>query len=238
MEVSGSLKKLYDTYYEDEKVLIKRKIAARQTVDHINLILPRRSYRSIIDIGAGDGAVLQEINRLNICHELHAVEISESGCASIKDKKIPNLCTVCIFDGYKIPLTSNRYELGLATHVLEHVEHERAFIKELSQTCDFVYIEVPLELTFNLTRNIRVSTKYGHINYYNISTFNNLLGSCGLKVLSTKLFTASMEYEIFLSGNFKGKIKYYVKKIALIAFPRIAPFFFTYMGGAYCSVAT
>ena len=174
MKVSSDLSEMYSHYYHDEKVLKKRKIGAQQSVDHISSLLPDHSYRSVIDIGAGDGSVLDELDKTNISNELHAVEISESGCACIHGKKIGKVQSINQFDGYHIPVNDGNYELGLAIHVLEHVEHERAFLHEISRVCDYLYIEVPLELTLKVAGNIKVGLDFGHINYYNEHTFKNL----------------------------------------------------------------
>lgn len=234
MEVSDDLKRLYSDYYIDEKVLMKRRISARQTLDHLNTILPRKDYLSIIDIGAGDGSVLEELDKENIGNELHAVEISESGCSSIREKKLGKIRSINQFDGYKISGCDSQYELGMAIHVLEHVEHERTFIREMARTCEYLYVEVPLELTLNVKRNIDIGAQYGHINFYNAATFRNLLTSCNLEVITFTTFSATIEYERFLSGNLKGTIKHYLRSIALKVLPNIAPGFITYMGGAYC----
>ena len=236
MKVSSDLSEMYSHYYHDEKVLKKRKIGAQQSVDHISSLLPDHSYRSVIDIGAGDGSVLDELDKTNISNELHAVEISESGCACIHGKKIGKVQSINQFDGYHIPVNDGNYELGLAIHVLEHVEHERAFLHEISRVCDYLYIEVPLELTLKVAGNIKVGLDFGHINYYNEHTFKNLLESCNLEILGYKTFSASIEYEKHIYGSFKGVIKYYIRGGALKTVPSIAQNFFTYMGGAYCRV--
>jgi 2-polyprenyl-3-methyl-5-hydroxy-6-metoxy-1,4-benzoquinol methylase len=236
MEVSDDLKKLYGDYYLDENVLMKRRIAARQTLEHLNLILPRKDYRSIIDIGAGDGSLLEELDKSNVGKELHAVEISESGCACIKEKKLGKVRSINQFDGYNIPVDNSQYELGIAIHVLEHVEHERMFIQEMARTCQFLYIEVPFELTLKIKRNIRIGAEYGHINYYTTDTFKSLLESCNLEIITLETFSTSIEYESFLSGPLKGAVKHALRSGALNAFSKVAPWFITYMGGAYCKL--
>jgi hypothetical protein len=239
MEVSSELKLMYGDYYLDEKVLMKRRISAQQSVDHITKVLPHYHYRSVIDIGAGDGSVLEELDKTNISNELYAVEISESGVTCIQGKKINKLRSVSQFDGYIIPppplhLNEVNYELGLAIHVLEHVEHERAFLYEISKICDYLYIEVPLELNINLNRNIESGVKYGHINYYNPATFRNLLESCNLEILNFKILTASLEYEKFLNGSMAGLLKSTFRGCVLNLLPNMAPSLLTYMAGAYC----
>jgi ubiquinone/menaquinone biosynthesis C-methylase UbiE len=236
MEVSNNLKEMYGDYYLNQKVLLKRKIAGQQTLYHIKMLLPDRTYRSVIDIGAGDGSVLEELDKTSISNELHAVEISESGCASIRSKKIPKLTSVQQFDGYNIPANKAYYELGLLVHVLEHVEHERALLHEAARVCEYIYIEVPLELTLKLSKNIEIASKYGHINFYNSEVFVNLLTSSGLEILNLQIFSASLNYEKFLDGALKGSIKYTLRSAFLRLFPRVAPNFVTYIAGAYCRV--
>ena len=234
MEVSNELKQMYGNYYLDEKVLQKRKISARQSVEHIVQLVSGRIYPSIIDIGAGDGSVLEELSLVDIGNEFHAVEISESGCSGMRAKKISKLVSITQFDGYKLPFNAKKYSLGLAIHVLEHVEHERAFLREIANSCDYLYVEVPLELTIEISRNIKIGAKYGHINYYNPAIFQNMLSTSGLEVVKFQVFSATLEYERFLSGALKGTLKFYLRSLALKLFPAIAPRFITYMGGALC----
>lgn len=236
MNSSSDLIQMYKDYYLDQNVLIKRRIAARQSVDHLRLLLPRHNYRSLIDIGAGDGSVLVELDKLNITNQLHAVEISESGCASIRQKNIRSVKSINQFNGYHIPVADRSFELGLAMHVLEHVEHERAFLCEISRVCDFLYIEVPLELTFRLSNNIKSSRSFGHINFYNEAIFRNLLSTVNLEILNFKRFTASIEYESHISNWPKSHMKYSIKTAALKYLPSCSHFFFTYMAGAFCRV--
>lgn len=233
MEVGKLFKSLYQDYYLDDEVLLKRKIAARQSLEHISSLLPKCTYESLIDIGAGDGSLLEELDRANIARELFAIEISDSGYETIKRKDFSKVLSISKFDGYHI---HGHYNLGLAVHVLEHVEHEREFLKEIGRTCDYFYVEVPLELTLRVNKNIKTSSKYGHINFYNIFTFKNLLDSCNIELISIRTFSASLEYERHLSGFFGGTMKYYLKNCALKIAPNLAQLIFIYMAGAYCQI--
>ena len=58
---------------------------------------------SVLDIGAGDGAVLSELERRGLGNELHAIEISGSGIERIKQRNLKSLKTVQSFDGYTLP---------------------------------------------------------------------------------------------------------------------------------------
>jgi hypothetical protein len=175
-----------------------------------------------------------ELDRATFANELHAVEISQSGVDAIKRRSIPSLKSVRQFDGYKIEAQDKTYDIGTAIHVLEHVEHERAFIDEITRACDIVYIEVPLEMTARVSRSIERSGPYGHINFYNPTTFENLLKTCNVEILAFQVFANSKAYETHVSGNLAGSIKHAVRSALLFVAPSFATFAMTYLAGAVC----
>lgn len=233
MKVSEKLGNLYRDYYTDA-VAAKRAIAARQTVAHLSELVPNHRYKSLVDIGAGEGAVLAELEKLGIAEELYALEISESGVEAIRSRALPTLRAVDQFDGYRMPDRSERFAVGVAAHVLEHVEHERAFIRAIVEAVELVYIEVPLELTWDVERSIRLSGPYGHINFYTPETFRNLLKTSGVEILAFRVFPNSLEYERYVSGKVAGSIKYLLRVGLLRFLPTLAPRRMTYLAGAVC----
>jgi SAM-dependent methyltransferase len=226
---------LYEDYYASGKVDAKRAISARQSVGHIKAISQGLEVGSILDIGAGEGAVLDELSREKIGAALSAIEISGSGIEAIEKRKIPNLQGVRRFDGYKVPYDDQSFDLGLALHVLEHVEHERMFLAEAARVCRKVYVEVPLEHLGNLRRSIRISGPYGHINFYTRYSLENLIKTTGLTVDRLMVFTHDLAYEQLVSGDLKGRLKHLVRKTALRAVPDLAQRTFVYMAGVLCS---
>src|SRR5947207_12994992 len=92
MRISDKLGDMYGNYYElDGRVALKRAVAARQTVRHITALLPDAPYKSLLDIGAGEGAVLAELHKIGFAQELHALEISESGIEIIKMRNLSSI---------------------------------------------------------------------------------------------------------------------------------------------------
>ena len=130
MEVNKKLKDLYENYYANGAVVKKRAMTAVQTVGHVEALLGQTKVNSILDVGAGDGAVLVELVRKSIGTSYSAVDISQSGVDEIAARNIPALKEVMLFDGYRIPFADNSFDLALGIHVIEHVEHERVFIRE------------------------------------------------------------------------------------------------------------
>jgi hypothetical protein len=237
MELNPELKNLYDNYYgaQKESLQLKRDLTALQSVRNLKSLLPVAKVKNLIDIGAGDGNTLKVLADQKIAEEFSAIEISSSGIEAIKQRKIKGLVKVEMFDGYTIKEDADKYALGVVLHVLEHVEHERIFMREVLRVCESVYIEVPLENTFFIKSALKLSPAYGHINFYNAHTLPALMQHMNFKIKGFKVFSHSKEYEMLISGKIKGSIRHFVKSSFLKFFPKLAVFFFTYTGGILVS---
>jgi ubiquinone/menaquinone biosynthesis C-methylase UbiE len=213
--VDANLSSLYEGYYgKNARLAEKRRITGIQTLRCLKTVWPTTGkVGSILDVGAGEGSLLFELEREGLADDLYAVEISASGIEEIRKKKISKLREVQQFDGYKIPYGDKKFDLGVSIHVLEHVEHERLFLQELKRVANNIVIEVPLENTINVARSIRMSSPGGHINFYNVETLLNLLDTVGLKVEKMNVSPVDLQYEIFMSGRAKGIPKHYAKSI-------------------------
>jgi SAM-dependent methyltransferase len=229
---SQELHDLYDTYYTDA-VAKKRAIAAIQSVDHLEA-LAGGNLGSVVDVGSGEGAVLQELDRRGSAKTIDAVEISASGIERINSRHLTSLRSVKSFDGYTIPFPDKAFDTAIAIHVLEHVEHERLFLREMARVAHRVYIEVPLEHTARLERSIAAGRPFGHINHYNHARFLNLLETSGLVVQRSQVFSNSLAYEQFLAGSTKGSIKHAIRSGLLRMAPVVAPSLMVYLGAAIC----
>jgi len=234
LNTNTSLQSMYNDYYDgDSRLLCKREMTACQTLQHLNFISGNHKFRRIIDVGAGEGSLLQQLDHNNWADELHGVEISSSGVETIKRKKIQKLASIESFDGYHIPVEDQYFDAAISIHVLEHVEHERAFLYELKRIAKHILIEVPLEHTLFVHKAI--NRCHTHINFYTPQTFRNLLETSGLRCIDMKIFPVSRELEVFLSGQIKGKVKNLFRSTTLSLSPRLATHFMNYMCIAHCS---
>jgi len=212
---------LYKGYYSNaDRTTAKREISAVQSVNCIVEAIGGRTPGKLLDVGAGDGNVLVQLDARGVSAELYAVEISASGVDAIRSKSLPRLRDVRLFDGYKIPYPDKHFDLAIAVHVLEHVEHERLFLREIRRVSRYAHIEVPLE--------------HGHINFYTKQTLRSLLSSSGMSVMECKIVPSSLTYEQYLSGRAKGWLKNLVRKSALTLAPAVAPWLMVYNAYAYC----
>jgi hypothetical protein len=227
-------KTMYEGYY-DAAVTEKRTIAAEFTFSHLCDVLGLHKFERVLDVGAGEGSLLSRMQAENFGANLYAVEISASGLEATRSRHLTRLVDAQIFDGYHIPYPDKHFDLAVSIHVLEHVEHERLLLAELKRVAKYVAIEVPLEGGFRVVeRSIRGGSPFGHINFYTPSTFLNLLRTSGLKPVKWKVGTSSVKYEQYVGGKNMGLVKGFIRRHALVAFPRLAPHLFTYLFTVYC----
>jgi len=232
MKVNNILQDMYSNYYGfSEKLERKRSIAAKDTVVNIISLLGDDNLGNLIDVGAGNGSVIHELTQYNLYTSVSALEISATGIEEIESRNFPKMNEIKKFDGYSIPYKDDEFDTAICVHVLEHVEHERLFLAELSRIASRIYIEVPLEGGIR----VRINRKYGHINYYTVPYLVNLLETSGFNVISSNVFSSSKAYEIHCSGVFIGSIKHMLRYGFLKIFGKnLAPNFTTYLMGIVC----
>jgi len=179
-----------------------------------------------LDIGAGEGSVLQRLADSGFGQRHFALDISASGVERIRNRKIPTLVECREFDGYTVPYPDATFDLAILSHVLEHVEHPRLLLNEAARVADRVFVEVPLEHHRGLPTDF-VWDEVGHINFYTAKTIRLLVQSCGHEVLEQReTHPARRQYQ-FRHGR-RGTVEYLIKEWALRTMPSVAQTLWTY----------
>lgn len=158
--------------------------------------IPRARCDRILEVGAGEGSILQCLDRKKFGKKLHALEISASGVAIIRNRDIKTLASCEVFDGYHIPFDDDTFDLVILSHVLEHVEFPRALLRELHRVSAYHYVEVPLDRPGDSMQSA-VMLSYGHVDCFSPSRLRHLLLSEGLLPVAEsvkKYQGAAMEY--------------------------------------------
>ena len=187
---------------------------------------------SVVEIGAGDGAVLHQLSGTNFARSYSALEVSESAVKVIRDRGIDGLREVTLFDGYDAPIEDGKYDLAVLSHVVEHVEHPRMLLREAARVADYVYVEVPLELKLRAPRDFKW-TSTGHINIYSSLTTRHLVQSTGLSIVEERVTNPS--FDVYRFGRGKQALTHFaIKATALRIMPPIATRLFTYHWSALC----
>jgi ubiquinone/menaquinone biosynthesis C-methylase UbiE len=235
--VSQYLLDNYKNYYQDgnhpEGDAEWRRIGAIPKVENIISLCQNIPHASILEVGAGEGSVLNRLAELKFADSLYAIDISESGIEKIKQKNIPSLRECKLYDGYSIPYSDNQFDIVVLTHVIEHLEHPRQLIREASRIGKYLFIEVPLEHTSKLPKDF-VFDRVGHINVYTPQTIRHLLQSCNLTVEHQVVTVHSKAVHLHDQGK-RGAINYVIKKYLLKFVPKLATNLFTYNSALLCS---
>lgn len=233
MPVSKSLHDKYDGYYGDGSPSAWREAGARDKADHIVEMCGHLAPTRVLEIGAGEGAVLARLDELGFAPELHGVEISESGIDAIRGRGIPSLRSVEVFDGYSTSFETRSFDLVYLTHVLEHVEHPRRLLYEAARLAPHVFVEIPLEATplrSALTRRDYRENAIGHINFYSAADIRMLVQSSGFRVCAEKAFVPSSEVFTF-HGHRGAKLNRMVKRVGISVHPELAGQLITFPWG-------
>ena len=210
-----------------------RRIGALAKADNVIALCGGLGCRDVLEIGAGEGALLARLSEQGFGERLYAVEISPSGVAATLRRAIPRLAECRLYDGGVLPHADRRFDLAILSHVLEHVEHPRQLLAEASRVARHVFVEVPLEDTLRLPDDF-VFDALGHINAWSPKTIRRLVQSCGLRVLSQITTCPSAESYAYQRGR-AGWFAYQVKRLLLALAPGIATRLFTYHAALVCT---
>lgn len=226
-DLSLKIRENYEDYYKDYNERW-RELGAREKVIPIirNCRKQGIEINRVLDVGSGDGQVIEKLSKSSFAKEYYAIDISQSAVNIINNKKINGLKECKKFNGMNIPYEDKTFDLAIITHVLEHVEHTRVLLYELARVSKYVFVEVPLEDKLRLHDEF-VFDKTGHINYFNRKTVRMLLQSCGYEIIEECVEDSLKEVYAFENSK-KSILQYYIKKAALATSRILATLLFTY----------
>lgn len=216
--VNQNLQEAYKDQYSSESA-IWRQLGAKQKFQNIIEITAGKTFKKVLEVGAGDGSILKLLSDNHFAEELHAVEISESGISQIKEKNIKLLKSAQLFDGYQLPFGDKSFDLVILSHVLEHVEHERLLLREIHRVTKHLVIEVPKDYRFGAEHKLAHFLAYGHINLYTPTSLKFLLMTENFKI--ERQLTRLYHQETFLFGKksflqkLKAKLAFYGKSLMI-----------------------
>jgi ubiquinone/menaquinone biosynthesis C-methylase UbiE len=229
MEISKDLKNKYDNFYSDSTETWRR-IGAIGKVENILSIAKGLHFEKVIDVGAGDGNILEMLSKSGFAKDYTAAEISDSAIEQMKLKQINGLTQIIQFDGYSLPFSDKAFDLAICSHVIEHVEYPRKLLIEIKRISKKQIFEVPIDFSFSVDKKFKHFNAYGHINIYIPALFNFLLYTVGFSIEKNKCALYSKKVIDFQCK--KKPVQYFLNLIKRIVW-KIIPFLMHYRPNTY-----
>ena len=223
----SDLARFYDDAYshsggEGEKWARWRALSARGKADHVVALHPA-SPGVVCEVGCGDGALLAELASRGFGREHVGYEVSPQA-ARIASQR-PEL-RVSSFDGERLPEAGGAFDLGVLSHVLEHVPDPVALLRETARVCREGVVEVPLEDNLSARRPAKVAEaqRIGHIQRFSRADLHRIAADAGLWVERELSDALPLEVHRFHGG---GRVKWAVRAGTLRLAPSLARRLFT-----------
>jgi len=161
-----------------------RALSALGKADHVTALCARAGIvpAATLEVGCGDGALLCELHSRGFGGRLAGVEITEAAVQIAARRS--EIDSVSLYDGSRLDRPGGSYQLGILSHVLEHVPDPAALLHEVARVCDAVVVEVPLEANLSARRASKRehAEEVGHLQRLDRQTMRELVGRAGLRV--------------------------------------------------------
>jgi SAM-dependent methyltransferase len=163
-----------------------RALGALGKADHVIALCKRAGVApaSTLEVGCGDGALLAELHKRHFGGALAGVEIAQAAVAIAAAR--PELDSVSLYDGSRLALADRAYELGILSHVLEHVPEPSALLREVARVCETVLVEVPLEANWSARRagKREHAVEIGHLHRLDRAAAREIVARAGLSIVA------------------------------------------------------
>ncbi len=226
----GTLSSFYEQAYtstprEAELYSRWRALGALGKADHVLELCARSGLEphSVLDVGCGDGALLSELSRRGFGGTLTGLELSTSAVAIARAR--PGIDGVEQFDGAQVPAAAGAYDLGILSHVLEHVPDPAALLGEVARACRAVVIEVPLEANVSARRDSKRAhaQEIGHLRRLDRAAARAIVARAGLGVAGELDDPLPLEVHLFFARGAVQRARCYLKWALRTSLHRLAP---------------
>jgi SAM-dependent methyltransferase len=180
-----------------------RALGAQAKADHVIALCAAAGQRpaSTLEVGCGDGALLSELDRRRFGGRLSGLEIAQAAVTIARQR--PELASVELYDGLHVPAADGAYDLGILSHVLEHVPDPAVLLAEVARACHAVLVEVPLEANLSARRagKREHSEEVGHLQRLDRGAVRGVVAAAGLKVACELEDPLSLEVHRFFAST-------------------------------------
>lgn len=187
--MSADLREVYERQYSATGADARlygawRELCGAGKADHVAALVAALPAppRTIADVGCGDGVLMTLLARRGVGEVRHGYDISERAVGSARTR--PEIERAERFDGRALPVADGAYDLGVLSHVLEHVQEPVALLRETARACRAVVVEVPLEDNLAASRASaqRGREAIGHLHRFARADVHGLVAQAGLRI--------------------------------------------------------
>ena len=193
---------------------------------------------TVVEVGCGDGVLLSLLAARGVGRRRHGFEISQRAVAIASGR--PEIERVERFDGARLPVADAAYDLGVLSHVLEHVPDPAGLLAEMGRVCRAVVVEVPLEDNRSASRPAaaRSREEIGHLHRFSREDVHALVGRAGMRVAGELVDPLPRAVHLYFARGAgqraKALAKAAVRRALFAVAPRIAERSFTVHYACLC----
>jgi SAM-dependent methyltransferase len=235
MDTHAELVEFYDESYtqsdptQAERYARWRALGAVGKANHVLALCARAGLRAgghpinTLEIGCGDGALLCELSARGFGGRLAGVEITEAAVAIARDR--PEIESVELYDGSRLPAGDGAYELGIVSYVLEHVPDPPALLAEAARVCGAVVMEVPLEANLSAQRagKREHATEVGHLQRLDRTGAREIVAHAGLRIACELEDPLPLSVHLFFATTWFARARATAKWMLRAGLHRLAP---------------
>jgi len=202
-----------------------RALGAVGKADHVVVLCERASIRptSTLEVGCGDGALLCELHRRGFGGRLAGVEIAEAAVVIARER--PQIDSVAPYDGVHLPVADGAHDLGILSHVLEHVPDPWVLLAEVARACRVVLVEMPLEANLSARRAHKRerSAAVGHLHRLDRTAVREIAARAGLSIACELEDPLPLDVHHFFAATRRARLAATAKWALRAALHRLAP---------------
>lgn len=202
-----------------------RALGAKGKADHVVRLCRQVDIHptQILDVGCGDGALLSELRQRRFGQTLQGVEITEAAVQIAGERG--EIDSVQWYDGARLDFPDGTFDLGIVSHVLEHVPDPATLLAEVGRACKAVVMEVPLEANISARRESKRehAEDVGHLQRLDRGAARAIVARAGLRVADELEDALPLAAQRFFAHTPAQKTKATVKWGARTSLHRLAP---------------
>lgn len=184
-----------------------RELSAGPKADHVVTLCTRAGLRPdrVADIGCGDGAMLAELAARGFGQRRVGFELSSTAVAIARRQ--PGIDEVHAYDGALLPADSGAFDLGVLSHVIEHVPEPAVTLREAARVCRRVVVEVPLEANVSAGRPAKRAhaQEIGHLHRFDRGAVERFVDDAGLRIVGRLSDALPLAVHTYFAAGPRGR---------------------------------